>query len=252
MEKSMTAKKPVELPADILPEHLPRHIAIIMDGNGRWAKDKNLHRIEGHRAGAKSVRRTVESCASIGIEVLTLYAFSTENWSRPKKEVNALMKLLEQNLDAERTTVLDNNIKFRVIGERDKLSRTIRGKITKLEEESFNNSGMEFNLALSYSGRSEITRAVKNILGDFAHGKVKAKQINEELIDKYLYTVGQVDPDLLIRTSGEVRVSNFMLWQIAYSEIWLTNTKWPDFDENHLFDAIRGYQKRERRFGRIG
>jgi undecaprenyl diphosphate synthase len=245
----MLRKKSSELPPGIDPSHLPRHIAVIMDGNGRWAKKRRLPRIEGHRAGSRAVREIVETCARIGIYALTLYAFSTENWSRPVDEVEALMDLLSQYLDKEYKTVLDNNLRFKVVGRREGLRKDIIEKINKTERDSAQNDGMFFCLALNYSGRAELVDCFSKILNEIKNDP--NKKIDEKMIADNLYTSGVEDPDLLIRTSGEMRISNFLLWQIAYSEIWITEVLWPDFKAKHLFQAIRDYQKRERRFGGI-
>jgi len=245
-------KDTYKLPDDIDRDKLPWHIAVIMDGNGRWAKKRKLPRLEGHRAGSKAVRRTVEAAASIGITNLTLFAFSTENWSRPEKEVRALMTLLDQHLDREKVTVLENNIVFKVIGSRDGIKKSILQKIINLENDSAGNDGMIFNLAINYSGRSELVDTFRRIAGEHNERKINLEDISESLIEKYLYTAGQRDPDLLIRTSGEIRISNFLLWQLAYTELWMTEVLWPDFNEEHLFQAIKDFQKRERRFGGIG
>jgi undecaprenyl diphosphate synthase len=247
----MMMKEDNFLPPDLRKHKLPRHIAIIMDGNGRWAIQRNLPRLSGHRAGAKSVREVVESCARIGIPILTLFTFSTENWNRPREEIRGLMDLLKDTLKSERKTVLENNIKFRAIGNLNKLPSSIQKMILKLEEDSSSCTGMIFNIALNYSGRSEIVEAARLIAEDIVRGKFKADQLDEKLFQSYLYTNNLDDPDLLIRTSGEYRISNFLLWQMAYSELWITDVFWPDFRKEHLFQALRDYQKRERRFGGI-
>jgi len=247
--KNMLRKKTRGLPAGIDPGHLPRHIAVIMDGNGRWAKKRRLPRIEGHRAGSRAVREIVETCARIGVSALTLFAFSTENWSRPKDEVEALMDLLSQYLDKEYKTVLDNNLRFKMVGRREGLRKDIIDKIDKTERDSAQNDGMLFCLALNYSGRAELVDCFRKILNEIKNDRNII--IDEKMIADNLYTTGVKDPDLLIRTSGEMRISNFLLWQIAYSEIWITEVLWPDFKAKHLFQAIKDYQKRERRFGGI-
>lgn len=245
----MFKKKSNILPHNLDAARLPRHIAIIMDGNGRWAKKRKLPRIEGHRAASRAVRETVETCVKTGIKVLTLYAFSTENWNRPKEEVEVLMGLLDQYLDKEIKTILENNLKFKVIGRREGLRKDILDKIDRMEALSSQNDGMLFCLALNYGGRSELVDCFRKISG--LKKKDDTIAIDEKLISDNLYTAGIADPDLLIRTSGEMRISNFLLWQIAYSEIWVTDVLWPDFNKNHLFEAISEYQKRERRFGGI-
>ena len=228
-------------------EQLPAHIAIIMDGNGRWAAQRHLPRVEGHRAGIDSVRDVVETSARLGIEVLTLYAFSVENWKRPVTEVSTLMSLLKRYLRLELKTLLGNNIRFRVIGREDELAPDVRGELKMAEEETARNTGMLFNIALNYGGRAEIVEAARRAI---ASG-IAATDLDEQHFADLLYTAGQPDPDLLIRTSGEMRVSNFLLWQIAYAEIWVTDTLWPDFRKQHLLEAILAYQKRDRRYGGI-
>jgi undecaprenyl diphosphate synthase len=228
-------------------DRLPRHVAIIMDGNGRWAAERHLPRVEGHRAGIEAVRDTVESSARIGIEVLTLYAFSVENWKRPETEVMALMGLLRQYLRLELKTLLKNNIRFNVIGQRDRLSREVREELEAAEKRTAVNTGMLFNIALSYGGRAEIVDAARQAIS----AGVKADALDEDTFASFLYTAGQPDPDLMIRTSGEMRISNFLLWQIAYAEIWVTDTLWPDFRCRHLLDAIIDFQKRDRRYGAV-
>ena len=226
---------------------LPRHLAVIMDGNGRWAAQRHLPRVEGHRAGIESVREVVEGSARLGIRVLTLYAFSVENWKRPVSEVSTLMTLLKRYLRLELNTLLRNNIRFRVIGRAEDLAPDVRSELARGQEKTAANSGMLFNIALNYGGRAEIVEAVKRLIDE----GVAADRVDEQRFAEYLYTAGQPDPDLLIRTSGEMRVSNFLLWQIAYSEIWVTDTLWPDFRKRHLLEAILAYQKRDRRYGGI-
>jgi undecaprenyl diphosphate synthase len=228
-------------------ERLPRHIAVIMDGNGRWAAQRHLPRVEGHRAGIDSVRDIVESSARLGIQVLTLYAFSVENWKRPVTEVSTLMSLLKRYLRLELNTLLKNNIRFRVIGRFDELAADVQTELKAAEDRTATNTGMQFNIALNYGGRAEIVEAARRIIAD----GVDPGQLDETKFAAYLYTEGQPDPDLLIRTSGEMRVSNFLLWQIAYAEIWVTDTLWPDFRKRHLLEAILDYQKRDRRYGGI-
>ncbi len=227
------------------PKNLPRHIAIIMDGNGRWAKKRGLPRVEGHRKGVESVRDIVESCGVIGIKQLTLYTFSEENWYRPKPEVIALMKLLNELLDKELPEFMENNVKVSFIGRIYKLPRSLQRKIRKVEEATGKNTGLHLILAISYGGRDEIIDAVNKII------EAGLRKVNERIFRKYLYLPEMEDPDLLIRTGGEMRVSNFLLYQIAYTELWVTDVLWPDFRTEHLLQAIRDYQKRERRFGRV-
>jgi undecaprenyl diphosphate synthase len=230
---------------------LPRHVAIIMDGNGRWAKLRHKQRVEGHRAGIASVRDVVETAARLGLQVLTLYAFSVENWKRPKTEVSTLMGLLKRYLRLELDTLLKNNIRFEVIGRSDDLSPEIREELARATQRTSGNTGLLFNIALNYGGRAEITDAVRRLVRDFTAQGRSPDDIDETSLSSYLYTAGQPDPDLLIRTSGEMRISNFLLWQIAYAEIWVTDVLWPDFRRKHLLQAIADYQKRERRYGGI-
>jgi len=233
------------------PARLPRHVAVIMDGNGRWAAQKHLPRIAGHRAGADAVRRTVESAARLGLECLTLYAFSTENWKRPRFEIRALMDLLVEYLRKELHSLKENNIQFRMIGRSDELHLSVLEQIRKAELATFQNTGLRLNIALNYGGRAEIVDAFRALACEVAAGRLNPAEINEETIHNNLYTNSLPDPDLLIRTSGEMRVSNFLLWQIAYSEIHVTGTLWPDFGERDLLLALSEYQKRDRRYGRV-
>ena len=230
-------------------EKLPRHIAIIMDGNGRWAKKKNLNRISGHIKGVDAVREIVTACRELGIKVLTLYAFSIENWRRPNDEVAALMGLLREYLSKEREEMVQNNIRLSAIGRIEDLPLEVQNTLRETSKKTEQCDGMILNLALSYGGRSEILHAVQGILSDFQKGKIKPEEINLQRFSKYLWTRGIPDPDLLIRTSGEFRISNFLLWQIAYTELYVTETLWPDFDRKELLKAIAAYQSRERRFG---
>jgi undecaprenyl diphosphate synthase len=230
---------------------LPRHVAIIMDGNGRWAKLRHKPRVEGHRAGIASVRDVVETSARLGLQVLTLYAFSVENWKRPKSEVSTLMGLLKRYLRMELNTLLRNNIRFQVIGRSEDLPEDVREELRRGMEKTAHCTGLLFIIALNYGGRSEITDAVRRLVKDFVASGRDPSEVDEPAISSYLYTAGQPDPDLLIRTSGEMRVSNFLLWQIAYAEIWVTDVLWPDFRRRHLLQAIAAYQKRERRYGGI-
>jgi len=227
---------------------LPRHVAIIMDGNGRWAATRHLPRVEGHRAGIDAVRATVETSARLGISVLTVYAFSVENWKRPDAEIRALMGLLKQYLRLELKTLLRNNIRFRVIGQPDRLGADIRDELEMAQARTADNTGMLFNIALSYGGRAEIVDAARRAIRE----GIAPDALDETTFGSLLYTAGQPDPDLLIRTSGEMRVSNFLLWQIAYAEIWVTDALWPDFRARHLLEAVSDYQKRDRRYGAVG
>jgi undecaprenyl diphosphate synthase len=226
---------------------LPAHVAIIMDGNGRWAAKRHLPRVQGHQAGIDAVRDVVETSARLGIQVLTLYAFSVENWKRPRTEINTLMRLLKRYVRIELRTLLSNNIRFQVIGRAEKLAPDVRQELDRAIAATGGNTGMQFNIALNYGGRAEIVDAARRVLRD----GVRPEELDERRFGEFLYTAGQPDPDLLIRTSGEMRVSNFLLWQIAYAEIWVTDTLWPDFRRLHLLDAILAFQKRHRRYGGI-
>lgn len=233
----------------IRPESLPKHIAVIMDGNGRWAKKKGAARVFGHKNAIKAVRDVTEGCAELGVDFLTLYAFSTENWSRPKLEVNALMELLVSTLVSEMKTLMDNSIRLATIGDTNSLPKKCQRELKEAMEKTSQNSRMTLVLALSYSGRWDMAQATKAIALDVANGKIDAENIDQQLIDKYLNTSGIPDPELLIRTSGEQRISNFMLWQMAYTEFYITDTLWPDYRKKDLYEAILSYQGRERRFG---
>lgn len=230
---------------------LPRHVAVIMDGNGRWAQLRHKRRVEGHRAGIHAVRDTVETSARIGLEVLTLYAFSIENWKRPQSEVSTLMGLLKRYLRSELDTLLENDIRFRVLGRMSDLPDDVQDELQRAQERTRGNGGLSFNIALNYGGRAEITDAVRNLFVELLQDGRDPSSIDESALAAHLYTAGQPDPDLLIRTSGELRISNFLLWQIAYAEIWVTDVLWPDFRRRHLLQAISDYQKRERRYGGI-
>ncbi|UCF66361.1 MAG: isoprenyl transferase [Acidobacteriota bacterium] len=232
-------------------ERLPRHIAIIMDGNGRWARQRHLPRIAGHRAGIAAVREVLETSARLGIEVLTLYAFSRENWSRPASEVNALMRLLREYVDGELTTLCEKNIRFRTIGRISDLPAPVVEGLARAERATAGNTGMTFLIALSYSGRSEIVDAAVEIAQRVRRGQLDPEAIDEDLVSSTLNTAGLPDPDLLIRSSGERRISNFLLWQIAYAELFITPVLWPDFRRQHLLEAIVDFQARERRFGGV-
>ena len=235
---------------DIDINRLPKHIAIIMDGNGRWAKLRNKPRVFGHREGAKSVRKIVEATARLGIKNLTLYAFSTENWNRPKHEVKTLMKLLVSALKRELVLMKKNNIKLNAIGHTDKMPENVQHELQEVLDESKTNTGLVLTLALSYGARQEIQRAIKEISYKVKNNIISVENVDENIINKHLYTQNLPDVDLLIRTSGEVRISNFLLWQIAYAELYFTEELWPDFDETSLLNAITDYQLRERRFGK--
>jgi undecaprenyl diphosphate synthase len=236
-----------ELARQINFDRLPRHVAIIMDGNGRWAGQRHLPRVEGHRAGIDAVRDVIEASARVGLEVLTLYAFSVENWKRPATEVSTLMMLLKRYLRAELNTLLSNNIRFNVIGRSGELAPDVVQELGEAERRTSRNTGMLFNIALNYGGRTEIIDAARRAMSS----GLAPDALDEATFSSFMYTTGQPDPDLLIRTSGEMRVSNFLLWQIAYAEIYVTETLWPDFRCRHLLDAILAYQKRDRRYGGI-
>ena len=230
---------------------IPRHLAVILDGNGRWAKAKGLPRNMGHVEGAKTVEKMCEIVWDKGIEYFTVYAFSTENWNRPKEEVSLLMKLLREYMVGCVKRSMKNNMKVRVIGDKTKLDEDIRKSIAELEEKTKNNTGLKFTIAINYGSRDEIRRAVTSIAEDVKEGKIAPTDISEELISDRLDTAGYPDPDLLIRTSGEQRISNYLLWQIAYSEFYFAECNWPDFNEKELDNAISAYNKRERRFGKV-
>ncbi|TAK65168.1 MAG: isoprenyl transferase [Bacteroidetes bacterium] len=231
--------------------NIPVHIAVIMDGNGRWAKTRGLPRIAGHNEGVESVRDTVEACGQLGVKYLTLYAFSTENWKRPQDEVSMLMRLLMRALRDETDKLHRNNVRVHTIGETQSLPREVQAELYDAIEKTKENTGLNLFLALSYSGRWDLVRAVKRIAEDTQAGTITPEQVTEQLIECYLSTKNVPDPDLLIRTSGEMRISNFLLWQLAYSEIYISNCYWPQFRRNELYAAIRNYQSRERRFGMV-
>jgi undecaprenyl diphosphate synthase len=234
------------------PDRVPRHIAIIMDGNGRWAQQQGLPRIEGHRRGVQSVRRTVEECARLGVQQLTLYCLSSENWKRPRHELEFLMHLLEQYMIEERSLIMKQNIVVQVIGRRGGIPQRVLDEIDKTCQMSANNPGTRLCLAINYGGRSEMVDAVQRLVADALRGKVRPEQIDEQRLASYLYTCGMPDPDLLIRTAGEMRVSNFLLWQISYAELWVTGKCWPEFQVEDLHQAIRDFAARNRRFGGLG
>jgi len=231
--------------------NLPKHIAVIMDGNGRWAKGKGAARIFGHRNAIQAVKDVTEGCGELGIKYLTLYAFSTENWGRPKEEVDGLMELLVNTLQKEIKTLHENQVKLQTIGDISHLPLECQNNLTKAKEATRNNSGLILQLALNYSGRWEIVEAAKKLAEEVRRGIIQADEIDEHYFARHLQTEGVPDPELLIRTSGELRISNFLLWQIAYTEIFITPTLWPDFRKENLYEAICAYQKRERRFGKV-
>ena len=239
----------MSLKENIIKERLPKHIAIIMDGNGRWAKQQGNARIFGHRNAIKAFRDVCEGCAELGVGYLTLYAFSTENWNRPKMEVSALMDLLVSTINSETETLIKNNIRLNAIGRLTDLPEKVLTNLKEAISRTKDNTGLTLTLALSYSSKMELVDAFRKIAADVKDGKISADQIDDTVISRSLYTGDMPDPDLLIRTSGELRISNFMLWQLAYSELYFTSTFWPDFDKEELYKAIVDYQQRERRFG---
>jgi undecaprenyl diphosphate synthase len=230
---------------------IPKHIAIIMDGNGRWAKNRNLPRVAGHKEGVESVRYMVESCAHLGVDVLTLYTFSTENWNRPKDEVSTLMRLIVKSLQNETNELHKNDIRLTAIGNIKSLPNIVQNELHQAMDKTANNKRLTLNLALSYSGRWELLEAVKTIIDDFQKGIITKKDINEHLVSQHLTTKDFPDPDLLIRSGGEYRISNFLLWQLAYSELYVSDVLWPDFRTEELYNAVKDFQKRERRFGLV-
>jgi undecaprenyl diphosphate synthase len=236
---------------ELNPDRIPQHIAIIMDGNGRWAKERGMPRIEGHRKGVASVRAVVEEASRLGLKQLTLYCFSTENWKRPQLEQNLLMRLLHKYVIDERELIMEQGLQFDTIGRRDRLGKQVLKEIDITREQSANNTGMTLCLALDYGSRDEIVTAVQDIAAKTASGEMSPEQITEETISNHLHTAGSVDPDLVIRTAGEMRISNFLLWQISYAELWVTQKFWPDFRENDLHDAVRSFGSRKRRFGSL-
>jgi len=233
------------------PELLPKHLAIIMDGNGRWAETRSLPRIAGHREGINSLRDMITLCLELGIQALTIYAFSQENWNRPATEVNALMGLLEHYLSTERNKLIEQGVRFRTIGRTDSLPTSALRWVRAAEQETAHLTRLHLTVALSYGGRTEIVDVVRQIARDAKNGKVQAEDVDEQLVQQFLYTRELPDPDLLIRTSGETRISNFLLWQLAYTELYFTPMLWPDFRRRELLVALLEYQRRERRFGRV-
>jgi undecaprenyl diphosphate synthase len=232
-------------------KNYPEHVAVIMDGNGRWAKKRGLTRMQGHRAGVAALREIIKYSREIGLKYLTLYAFSTENWKRPLPEIRNLMDLLVEYINSEIEQLRDNNIRIRVLGDVSALSDSVRKEIKKAVVETSNNDGLVLSVAINYGGRDEILRAVRNIVGDVCKGRVNPRDINQDLFEAYLYTEGMPDPDLVIRPSGELRISNFLLWQIAYSELWFSDCYWPDFNAELFQRALDDYAARDRRYGGI-
>jgi undecaprenyl diphosphate synthase len=233
------------------PERMPRHVAVIMDGNGRWARKRMLPRVAGHRVGIDSVREIVRSSSELGIGHLTLYAFSTENWGRPRAEVDTLMGLIQEFIERELDELHENGVRFQVLGRREDLPRAVEASLHRAEQRTASNSGLHFNVAVSYSGRVELEDALRAIADEVAAGRIDPAEVGAGTIERYLYTAGQPDPDLVIRTSGELRLSNFLLWQIAYAEIYFTNTLWPDFRKKEYLEALLTFQQRQRRFGTV-
>lgn len=240
-----------ELVAKLEPDLLPKHVAVIMDGNGRWAELRGLPRIAGHREGINSVREMITQCLELGIHALTIYAFSQENWNRPSQEINALMGLLEYYLSTERASLIEQQVRFRTIGRLELLPQSAQHWVRTTEKETAHLEKLQLTVALSYGGRAEIVDAVRGLLRDAAAGTIDPSRVDEALIQQYLYTHPLPDPDLLIRTSGETRISNFLLWQLAYTELYFTPTLWPDFRRREFLLALIEYQRRERRFGRV-
>jgi undecaprenyl diphosphate synthase len=230
---------------------IPRHVAIIMDGNGRWAKDRHLPRTLGHREGMKAVREVVEGCIQSGIDILTLYAFSEENWKRPPVEIGALMLLLEEYIAKETAELRQQGVQVNVIGDLARLPQAKRDAVDRLVAGTRGGTKLQLNLAISYSSRAEIARAARRLADDVLHGRLALEDVDEDELARRLYTAGIPDPDLLVRTSGELRISNFLLWQLAYTELYITPVLWPDFTRQHLYQAVADYQGRERRFGRV-
>jgi undecaprenyl diphosphate synthase len=251
-KRSLNSNPSSSIHTDLDPQNLPSHVAIIMDGNGRWAKKRLLNRIKGHEKGSETVRTIVRTCREIGIRILTLYAFSTENWQRPQTEIYALMTLLKKFLISEQKEMMDNNIRLNTIGQTERLPEDVRQELQKSIMLTRKNEGLILNLALSYGGRAEIVKAVREIAIKAIDGRIDPDSITPELFSKHLYTGEIPDPDLLIRTSGEMRISNFLLWQLAYTEIYVTDTLWPDFGKDEFIGIIKNYLQRERRFGNVG
>ena len=246
---SNSSHSPTNHPLDAPREKMPRHIAVIMDGNGRWAQQRGLPRIEGHRHGVASVRRITEDCARLGIEQLTLYCLSSENWKRPPEELEFLMHLLQQYMIEERTTIMQQNVQVAIIGCREGIPEEVLKEMDRTVSMSSGNSGLRLCLAINYGSRAELADAVRRIAEEVQAGKLDPAELTEQTLDSHLYTAGMPEPDLLIRTAGEMRVSNFLLWQISYAEIWVTDLCWPEFDEAQLHAAIRSFAARDRRFG---
>jgi undecaprenyl diphosphate synthase len=248
---SSNSPEPLQVPEDLDLERLPAHVAIIMDGNGRWAKKRLMNRVKGHEKGADTVRRIVRTCRQIGIPTLTLYAFSTENWQRPKAEVMALMQLLKRFLQKERATMLENDIQLGAIGQIQRLPVEVRTELNDVMSATSSNTSMRLNLALSYGGRQELVEMTRKLAVQVAAGTLAPEAIDADTVAANLYTAGQPDPDLMIRTSGEMRLSNYLLWQLAYAELYVTDTLWPDFSREEFLDILVTFQGRQRRFGKV-
>jgi undecaprenyl diphosphate synthase len=249
----MTAKQLLqEIPSDLLRERMPRHVAVIMDGNGRWAKRRSMPRIMGHRKGVDVLKDLLRCCRDWKIEALTAYAFSTENWGRPAEEVEFLMTLFERVLRKELREMMSENVQIRFVGNLEVLPNSLREEIDRAVSMTSGNTGIKFTVATNYGGRQEIVQACRSIAAAVQQGSIELEDIDESIFERHLYTNGICDPDLLIRTSGEMRISNFLLWQMAYAEIYVTDTMWPDFDRTQFHSALRDYQSRERRFGKVG
>ena len=252
LSKSERIKPDVLQAAGVAAERLPRHVAIIMDGNGRWARQQGKPRFAGHIVGATRVRPVVEACSDLGIDALTLYSFSTENWSRPQEEIDVLMGLYVEYLKRERQTMMDNNVQFRQVGRREGLPQPVLDELDKTVEMTQQHTGLTLGLALNYGSRREMLGVIQQLARDVAAGELQPESITEQMVSDRLDTGGLPDPDLLIRTAGEMRISNFLLWQISYAELVVTQTLWPDFNVDRLFDAIREFASRDRRFGGVG
>lgn len=240
-----------ELPTDLERERLPRHVAVIMDGNGRWAKQRGLPRIMGHRRGVDVLKDILRCCKDWGIQALTAYAFSTENWGRPIEEVDFLMTLFERVLRQELREMIEENVQIHFVGNLDALPKSLRLEIERSMEQTQHNQGIQFTVATNYGGRQEIIQACREIATQVQQGLLKPEEIDEALFERHLYTAGICDPDLMIRTSGEMRISNFLLWQVAYAELYITDTLWPDFNRTEFHRALSNYQQRDRRFGKV-
>lgn len=245
------AQSLIELPSDLVPEKMPRHVAVIMDGNGRWAKKRSLPRMVGHQKGVDALKNLLRCCDDWGIDVLTAYAFSTENWGRPRLEVDFLMTLFEGVLRRELAEMMTEGVKIRFVGDLTVLPASLQREIAYAMDTTANNKGIQFNVATNYGGRQEIIHACRHIARQVQEGKLQVEDINEDIFENHLYTKGIINPDLLIRTSGEMRLSNFLLWQMAYGEMYVTSTLWPDFNRQEFHQALLDYQRRDRRFGKV-